>query len=184
MDNITDYLKTPLTWEFKKKKAFLKSDDKIILELKTGKKRGSFELDKKTYSIRNRGFWNPATVVEEGKKKIAILNRFFRSNTAWIEFSEGNKYLIRCKNPAFIKLSVYSSDHKEVARYKLISKYKASMSLYTNNTEIPEMELIFLIVSGCFIFRGIIKESKVTNPESIVFSNAIPVKEVSVTELV
>ena len=182
MDNIMGYLQTPLTWEFKKKKAFLKSDNKTILELKTGKRRASFDLDDKTYVIRNKGFWNPSTVIVEDKKTIAMLKRFFRSHTAWIDFLHGSKYLIRCKNAVFIKLSIYSEDHKEIVRYKLISKYKAAMNLYANNSEIPGMDIVFLMILGCFIFRGIIKENELTDLESIVFSNAVPVKEIPLAE--
>ncbi|MEP7168081.1 MAG: hypothetical protein ABI855_01795 [Bacteroidota bacterium] len=182
MENMINDLKTPLCWEFKKKKAFLKSDDKTVLELKVGKKRASFKSGDITYTIRNKGFWNPSTVIEEDKKNIAILKRFFRGNTSWIEFENGNKYLLRCKNLMFIKLSVYSSDHKEILRYKLISKYKAVMNLYKNNTEIPGTDMLFLLMLSCFIFRGIIKENKTTDLESVVFSNAVPEKESALTE--
>ncbi|MEO5569402.1 MAG: hypothetical protein ABIT08_12795 [Bacteroidia bacterium] len=182
MDTNIGYLQTPLTWEFKKKKAFLKSDNKTILELRTGKKRSSFELDKKTYDIRNKGFWNPSTAIVKDKKTVVMLKRFFRSHAAWIDFLHGSKYLIRCKNEVFIKLSIYSADHIEIVRYKLISKYKASMNLYVNSANIPEMDKVFLMILGCFIFRGIIKENKLTDLESIVFANAVPVKELLVTE--
>jgi len=182
MDNIISYLQSPLTWEFKKKKAFLKSDKKTILELRTGRKRASFDLDKKTYDIRNKGFWNSSTIIEEDKETVAMLKRFFRNHAAWIDFLHGSKYFIKCKNDVFIKLSIYSSDHKEIMRYKLISKYKASMNLFVNSTKIPDMDKVFLMILGCFIFRGIIKENKITDLESIVFSNAVPVKELPVAE--
>ena len=181
MENIINYLKTPLTWEFKKKKAFLKSEDKTILELKMGKKRASFESDDKIYTIRNKGFWNPSTVIED-KKGISVLKCIFRGKTSWIEFENGNKYLLRSKNPMFIKLSILSTDHKEILRYKLISKYKAAMNLSKNNSEIPETDVFFLLMLSCFIFRGIIKENKTTDLETIVFSNAVPAEKIAMTE--
>lgn len=182
MDTISNYLKTPLAWEFKKKKALLKSNDKTILELKTGKKRASFKTDDKSYTIYNKGFWNPATIIEEDKKSIARLNRYFRSKSTWVEFSDGNKYLIRCKNLTFIKLSICSADHKEIIRYKLISKYKASLSVY--DPGILETGLMILLALGCFIFRGIIRENKIADLESVVFSNAISQTETAAPEIV
>ncbi|MFI5219938.1 MAG: hypothetical protein ACHQNT_10655 [Bacteroidia bacterium] len=178
-------IQNSMTWQFKKKKVFLKKNNKVIIELKTGKKkRASFKWKDKAYTIRNRGFWNPVTVLEEGNKQVLILKRFFRDNKAFIEFENGNRYLCKSQNPLFVKLSVYSNDRKEIIRYKLNSKSKASMHLNTHADAIPETDLIFLIVLSCFVFMGILKENN-TDVDSVVFSNtAVPVpgKEEPVSE--
>ncbi|HKR03240.1 MAG TPA: hypothetical protein VJY62_01285 [Bacteroidia bacterium] len=176
-------INSSVTWEFKKKKAFLKNDNEVIVELKSDKKKcAGFKWEDKTYTIRNRGFWNPLTVLENEEKKIMSLKRFFRTNKAFIEFENGNKYLCRTQNAVFVKLAVYSPDRKEIIRYKLISKYKASMQLNMDNADLPDSDLIFLIVLGCFVFRGIIRENKFTDIQSVVFSSAVPVKELPVSE--
>ena len=82
----------------------------------------------------------------------------------------------------FVKLAVFSADRKEIITYRLVSKYKASLHLNASITEIPAEDLIFLLALSCFVFRGILKENKVEDLESVVFSNPVPVKEMPVTE--
>lgn len=176
-------INSSVTWEFKKKKAFLKNDNNVILELKTGKKkRATFKWEEKIYTIRNNGFWNPVTILEYEGKKVIALKRFFRTNKAFIESENGKKYLCRTQNAVFVKLAIHSADRKEIFSYKLISKYKASMQLNMDNADLPESDLVFLIVLGCFVFRGIIRENKFTDVQSVVFSSAVPVKELPVSE--
>jgi|GEM_PF-1124580 len=183
MDNPVNNTETPFTWEFRKNKSFLKNGDTIILALKPGKKKSAeFDWENKKYRIRNRGFWNPVTDVEEDGKKIASLRRTFRPGRTFIQFEEGNRYTCKAQNAVLVKFVVYSDDHKELIRYKLISKYKASMHLDFHQADIPQKELIILITLSCFVFRGILKENDFASLQSVVFSNAEKISAPTVIE--
>lgn len=165
-----------LSWVFKKKKSILNCDENIILNLRITKKRALFKIADKNYMIRNKGFYKPTTFIEEDENVIGQLKHFFRGSTSLLEFSTGNLYYFKCHNPIRVRLSIYSSQNNEIIRYRLISKTKASVEIINKTAEIPETELICLLVSGYYYFLGIIKENKVTNFESVIFSNTTIVK--------
>lgn len=174
MNNISDFMQTPIYWEFKKKKALLKSNATDIVSARITKRRVSFLFAEKKYSIKNNGFYRPITIIKEGKKITGQLKHFFRGNTGMLELTGGNKYYIKYQNAVFVKLSIYSSENKELIRYKLISKKKASVHIHNKQITIPEHDLILLLVLGCFFFKGILIENKVTAIESVIFSQTLP----------
>lgn len=173
-----DLFRVPLIWEFKKSKARLMSYDKEIIELKyERKRRASFKWQGTRYTIRNRGFWNSLTEIQNDKGECAYMQRSLRSNKMLINFTNGNRYVFKAQNPQFIKLTITTTDRKEILRYKLISKLKANMHVSTRNAQAHQSDLILLLAFGCFAFRGIVQENKFAKVEEIVFAADGKVKD-------
>jgi len=160
----------PLSWQFRKRSSKLKSSESTLVNLKTmSKNKAVFEWDNRTFSFRNKGFWNPKITLEENGTALAVIKRSFSGNKAFFTFENGNTYLLKAKNNVLIKLSVYNSDKKEIINYRLISKLKATLYIDQSIKIADPAELLVLIVGGYYVFRMILKENKVVNMKSLNF---------------
>lgn len=148
------------TWKFSKNKTTLTSNDEMIVELKKVKhSKATFELDDKEYVIKNEGFWNPKTLIENNGKQILVLKRHFLGMKGEIEFENGKKYLYKIKNSPLIKLTFLTENNKEILYYKLDGNLKPKTIISITDLTINEKELLLLIILGCHSFKGIIKEN-------------------------
>ncbi len=164
MKDLKTMLTQPLAWEFSKKKITLKSNGDVLLKLREEKKsRASFEFDGKDYMVFNDGFWNPKTVITENGKPILILKRSFLGSKGRIEMANEKHYECRVRNSPLVKISFFLPEGKEILNYKLDAKRKPRTQLTLLFTDIPDHDLIFLIVLGCYSFRGIVKENDNSN---------------------
>ena len=159
MDTPNTLLSNHLIWDWKKKKLLLKSDGNTVLRMRCGKKRAKIKSGENNYIIRNKGYWNATTMVEEGDKVIATMKRFLGSTKILIQFENENRYYLRLRNRVLTRLSI-TSDNKEIVRYKLISKLKAHLDVDISKAEISDKDLLVLIALGYFVFHGILKENK------------------------
>lgn len=157
METPVTLLTNQLTWDLKKKKTLLKLDGNTILQWRCGKKRAKVKSGEINYTIRNIGYWNATTVIEERDKVIATMKRFLGSSKLWIEFDSESRYFLRLRNRILTRLSIIA-DNKEILHYKLISKLKAHLEVDLSKAAINDKELLMLIALGYFIFRGILKE--------------------------
>ena len=164
MKNLKSLLKQPLTWTFKKKKIILQSDTATIVELIEEKhSKSSFELDGKKYQLRNIGFWNPKTIIEEDGKQLLALTRHFLGSKGSIEFENGSAYSCKVRNSPLVKLSFFDKNDKEILSYKLDASRKPRTILSILDHSINEKELLMLLILGCFSFKGIVQENDDTD---------------------
>ena len=173
MNNAINLLTNFHVWEFKKRKSLFKNTNETMIEIRNGKKRATIKSVDQLYTIRNKGFWNPTSIIENDKQIIAQLKRTMGSNKVLVIFENGETYYLKSKNAVFVKLSIYSSNQQEIACYKLISKYKAHLNIDKTATDVNESDLLLLIALGCFVFRGVINENKVIPLNEIVFSTTV-----------
>lgn len=176
MDNTNNLFTNSLLWEFKKRKSLFKNSKDTVIEMRSGKKRAKIKYGNKLYTIRNIGFWNPTLLIESDKQIIAQMKRTLGSNKVLIVFENGESYYLKSKNAVFVKLSIYSSGQQEVVRYKLISKFKAHLTIDKTVIDVSENDLLLLIALGCFVFRGIINENKAMQLKDIVFTTVVKEK--------
>ncbi len=164
MKNLKTMIDQPLTWSFNKRKISLHSRDQIIIEMVEEKgTKASFILDGKDYKIRNIGFWNLKTIIEKEGNQIMILKRHFLGSKATVEFAGGNHYICKVKNAPLVKLIFFDSNEDEVLYYRLDATLhpKTEMKILKNN--LPEFELLMLIILGCYSFKGIVIENDTSN---------------------
>ncbi len=160
MAQLKSLLNQNLTWSFSKKNIVLRSNDVVLLELREEKSaRVSFEFDGKSYTIRNEGFWNPGTIIEKEGKQFLSLKRNFFGSKANIEFESGNLYSCKISNSPLAKLSFFNKDENEILYYKLDATQKPMTVLSIIDKSINELELLMMIVLGCYSFKGIIQEN-------------------------
>lgn len=164
MKNLKSLLSQTLTWEFEKKKIFLKSNDEIVLELKQEKAtRSSFKIDDKNYVLRQQGFWNPKTILEKEGEPLLTLKHSLWTSKGKIEFANGNQYICKIRNSPLVKLTFLTMDEEEIVHYKLhasLNPGSIKTIMNINPNSIPDRDLLMLIILGCFCFHGIVIENQ------------------------
>lgn len=164
MKNLKSLLHQPLTWSFVKRKMILSSNDQVIIELNEEKMtRASFELNHKSYVLRNEGFWNPKTIIEKDGVQIMILKRRFLGGKGEIEFANGGRYIAKVRNAPLVTLSFYTTDGKEILNYKLETKLKPVTRLNILDHSVNENELLMLTILGAFSFKGVVIEHETSD---------------------
>ncbi len=159
MASLKTLLSQPLSWTSHKKKLTLQSNGEVVLELKEEKSsRATFQLEGKSYLIRNEGFWNPKTVLEKEGRRLLQLKRQFLGTTGKIEFENGKQYTCKVRNAPLAKLSFFTETGKEVLHYKIEAKPKPHTVLNIIDNSINVNELLMIIVIGCYSFKGIAME--------------------------
>jgi hypothetical protein len=160
MKNLKTLLSQNLTWTFSKKKITLKSNDATVLELQEEKhSKASFIFEDQVYIIRNTGFWNAKTTIESDGKQMLMLKRNFLGSKGTIDFDNGNHYSCKISNSPLAKLSFLDKDGKEILYYKLDATQKPKTVVSIVDQSIREIELLMMIVLGCYSFQGIVQEN-------------------------
>lgn len=154
------FIASELFWEFSKDSATLKSKDELIVELKDEKgANASFNLDEKNYLIKNIGFWKAKTIIESGGKIILSLSSSFLGSKGTIEFANGAKYQCKVHNSPLVTLTFITAEGQKVVSYRLDSSSKAKTTMEINPDIELSVDLLMLIILGCFTFKGVTIES-------------------------
>lgn len=160
MKNLKLLLSQTLTWTFSKKKITLKSNDTTIIELLEEKSnRATFVLDGKNYRIHNEGFWNAKTIIQKDGHQTLIMKRNFLGNKCRIELENGNSYSCKITNSPLATLRFMNNYEQEILHYKLDATHKPKTVLKIVDHSINEIDLLLLIILGCYCFKGIVIEN-------------------------
>src|SRR5262245_16418841 len=83
-----------LEWEFGNDRHVLKEGNLVMLEM-TARAAGCalFSSGLEHWVVRDIGFWNPRTVVEQHGAAIATMSRSFSGSKAWVDTADGRRYL-------------------------------------------------------------------------------------------
>lgn len=160
MKNLKSMLDKPLSWSFNKRTTSLQANGVTILEMLEEKgSRATFKLEGKNYSIRNIGFWNPKTVIEKDGIQIMIMKSHFLSSKGTVEFAGGSSYVCKVRNAPLVKLIFFDKDQEEVLSYRLDASLNPRTEMRILKNNLPEFELLMLIILGCYSFKGIVIEN-------------------------
>ncbi len=150
-------------WEYKKRSAALKKDGKTILSLEFDKKnKAELIIDKNEYSLANKGFWHPVTIIEKKNKPIVVLARKSWDSKAFVHIADGNIYEVKLKNAPIITLMFSNGDGNELFSYRSSPDGKHDVQLIMGSIDVPATDLHFLLALGLFSFKGILGETTIT----------------------
>lgn len=168
MRTVTYNAKDQLVVEYDKKKILLKNSETTIVKLKGAEgSRMLFKIEGEKYSIGNKGFWKPETVIKKGSKKVMVLRRPITGIVAMAELSHGEVYKCHIEEMPSAKLTFLTSGNIEVLSYSYNKKDKTKPILKLNTPILSRKDLRLLIILGCYCFTGIIRESKVTGRSKV-----------------
>jgi len=154
------FITSELFWEFSKDSATLKSKDEVIIELKDEKaSKASFNLDGKNYLIKNIGFWKAKTIVECNGEIVLSLNRSFLGSKGTIDFTNRAKYECKIHNTPLVTLTFTTAEGQKVVSYRLDTSSKPKTTMEINPGIEMSIDLLMLIILGCFTFKGVTIEN-------------------------
>ena len=163
MENLLSKNSQDFKWHYLKNNAILMQEDKVVLELlEIERTKMIFNLDGKSYSIKNEGFWKPVIIIEENQDKILVLKHPLFGSKAMIEFNNGNVFTYEVKNSPLVNINFCSKEGSKILSYKLESNssnnsVESHLELYQNN--MGQFELIMLTVLGFYLFRWVAIEN-------------------------
>ncbi len=164
MKTLNSNLNLPLKWISDGNEVILRAADKPIVvmnEFSAG--NALFNFDGFAYSIKKTGTWNSTVTIEREGTVISTMKTSFFKNTGLIEMANGNQYTCRVKNAPLVKLYFSDSNHKEILYYKLDASSSPRTLFEIVDSSINDYDLVMLLVLGCFLFRGMVKESDDAN---------------------
>lgn len=150
---------TSSTWEFKKGNASLNVAGQSILTIELKKRtKASVKIGKSHYEIRNKGYWNPKTVIESKDKSIATLNRNFWDTFATLHFADESYFEFHVYHQPTLLLKINLKDGVEICSFQLVSNKPKSVKFDTNEIYTKSEKHLLLLSLGQFVFQGIVKE--------------------------
>ena len=159
MKKLKQQLSNKLTWTFSESLISMKSCQEPLLELiEESSTLSRFSWEANNYIIRNEGIWSQRILIERDNKTELTFSREFLESKAKIEFENEKTYFCRSKGNATLKLSIYNKDKKSVLYYKLKPLKATKLSLHIEDFGSNKNELMLLVVLGCYIVNGLLKE--------------------------
>lgn len=152
-----------LQWVYKKGTAILKGESKNLLSIDLKKRsRATAKIGKSTFEIRNKGYWNPKTVIEAKDKQIAILNRNIWDNIPKLHFMDETLFEFHIYHQPTLILIISLGDGTEICSFQLLSNKPKSIKFSTKEFYTKSEKHLLIISLGQFIFHGIVKEYHLT----------------------
>ncbi len=163
MTKKTDEAVSPWMWETKKGNTILLKGGSQMLSIDLKKKaKGTFKIGKSTYDIRNKGYWNPKTVVERKDKPVALLTRNFWDKTASLRFMDGSTFVFHVYHYPILMLVITLDDGTEIGSFELLSSKPATVNFSSKETDTKNEKHLAVFAIGQFVFHGLRKEYPVS----------------------
>lgn len=150
---------SPWIWETKKGNTILSRDGENMLSIDLKKKsKASFKVGKSTFDIRNKGFWNPKSLVERKEKPVAVLTRNFWDKIATLQFTDGSVFEFHVYHHPLLMLVITLKDGTEIASFQLLTHKPSTINFSTKDSTTHNEKHLIVFAIGQFVFHGLKKE--------------------------
>ena len=149
------------TWHFTEDLVRLESDGVDLLTLRSTEENGHVtQFEQRQWSVVDRGFWEPATVLLRDGQEHTRMARQLGTPHPVLTVMDGGRYSFKLLHGEAPRSSVINSMGREVMVQRAMDGSLARVDLRINRERVPRADLAALIIVAGHVFHGLFVERR------------------------